>query len=236
MAQDKERPRRGYSGPRPGDKKGGQYQNGPKGGEQDKPTPEEKKAEKELQKWLDRMEQRAMAGGLLSGPGGTGTGSAELVNLLRSNPELAVRVQAWIAAQKALPGPMPGIAGAGGLQTQLFTEFPELYQQYVAATGKSIVYDAAGNPVRLVDPNKYFGMREGDTLTTPTLYGAKGEELPLPEIQYPTKGKPIGAGANDQALHFGAIPVEEQMGLGRERASAFYGDVFDIEDLAGGEQ
>lgn len=215
------------------------------GGKPGDPVPGSKQgADKELKNWLKRMEQRALAGGLLSGPGVEGAGSTELIDLLHSNPELAANVQKWIQQQKtANDGTLPGLAGAGGLQTQLFQQFPELYQQYVAATGKSIIYDAAGNPVRVVDPNSHYGLREGDTVVAPKLYNRKGEEVPLPEIGGEGDGGPAAATGPSWLGGFDILTDDDLNQLGgaaaelirsrqrRNAATTYYNDPFPAESF-----
>jgi len=159
----------------------------------------------EIDRWLNRQGRRAMAGGLLSGPGGEGTGSTELVDLLRSNPQLAAQVQAWMQQNR---GTAP-MAGAGGLQTQLFQEFPQLYDQYVAASGRSIVRDAAGNPIRLVD-NPAQGVAQGQSISTPTLYqpgpGAAPGQQGAPGAPQSTFPPPQFAGAAPSQVPGAVVP------------------------------
>ena len=200
---------------------------------------------KELKKWLDRQADKTRTGGLLSGP----SGGAALVQRLRYDPALAQRVRQWMdenPVPKGVPYPK-AFAGGEGLQAKLLQEFPELYEQYVAATGMSIVYGPEGQPVRLVDPSKPFGMRTGDELRTPTLYNAKGEVVERPKIK-PEEPEAI---PDTGAFRFGAIPLGDmgddeldQLGgavrsmlearRARQAAQQNYGETFSYEDLFGG--
>ena len=201
--------------PRPPKSQGGKPNEGA-------PTPEQDA--KDLKNWLDRHQQKALGGGLLSGPlDEEGGGSTVLIDLLRSNPELAARVRAFTKEQASLFRETPGIERTGGRKDLLFQTFPELYQQYIAATGQDIIYDAEGNPVRVVDPDSTFGMREGDELVSPTLYGADGAEQERPTYG---DGGVLGSETANQFLAARA----------RRQAAQTGGDFFSLGELPGGEE
>ena len=208
----------------PGDRPNTRPKNSPGGVPEQGPSAEEIRDDpKALKNWLDRHQQKALAGGLLSGPlAEDGTGSAVLIDLLRSNPELAARVREFTKTQAALFRETPGIERTGGRKDLLFQQFPELYQQYIAATGQDIIYDAEGNPVRVVDPNGVFGMREGDELVSPTLYGADGTEQERPV--FGDEGGVVGSEAANQFLAARAA-----------RQAAQSGGYFSLDELQGGE-
>lgn len=192
-----------------------------------KPGPETDKA---LEKWLDRQQQRALAGGLLSGPGGAGVGSGELVALLRSNPELAAQVRAWMAENR---GTGLGMSGALGGQARLFEAFPALSDQYIAALGAGYITDAQGQARRLV-PRDYTGpVAEGWSLVVPDLYNAKGEVIEPTQLFQLHHNRPDRAGGADEeddedGLHMGAVPTDDPDAAAMFRA-AFGG--FDDETL-----
>ena len=210
-------PNKNRPNPRPNKSQGGK----PK---EDSPNRVVSQDPERIEDWLDRQKQKALAGGLLSGPEGENGFGIELINLLRSNPELAARVRDYTKSVPALRQ-LPGLPhGTDSLKTELLLTFPELYDQYIAATGQAVVRDAEGNPVRIVDPNTLFGMREGDQLSTPELFGADGEVLPAPAIADVGEGSIVGSEAANQFLAARAA-----------RQAAQSGGYFSLDELQGGE-
>jgi len=164
-------------------------------------------SDKSMNKWLDKAYQSVMGGmmgppqlGVLHGPGTTGGSSPELLEYLKGNPEYAMQVRSWLAAQPK--GQVQ--AGAGGLQTQLFEQFPELKGAYLSGSENWSQNPGTGE---MVEP-----------LYTPPTQTPTVPETPVPQrvgrrMRFPRAYQPMAG--DTQGYRPGMAKLLQQLGRGQ---------------------